>query len=269
MLAGLLMSPYLSLCPRLLLDTNKRRWVEQTTSQFALISPEETVISLFDLIVGSLLFLRVRKMRYKTKLSFWAYFTKETNNSNSFRYCLQSVAGLPRRPAFFLTVCQHISHTMCICLLLPPGNKSGLTELLLRDCSNELLCDITCCPSLQLNHIVLVQSFRHCDSRAAGWYKNPDPPMCWCCFGDGWPSDCRSGWPATWETLPSRTRHIPTTLPLFCCNEFKIDKDLLICTDRRRTRWLPQQVLLLVFRGVNLITGGVWPSDQHLLQFAY
>lgn len=83
-----------------------------------------------------------------------------TVTARLFYYVLQSVAGLPLRPVFFLTVCQRITHTMCICLLLPPGNK-----VVWQSCSSE---------TAAMSCVATSPVALHCNSITSSWCKASD-----------------------------------------------------------------------------------------------
>lgn len=112
-----------------------------------------------------------------------------------------------------------------------------------------LVCDSTCCCCNNL--IISACSCTYCTGyerlgsweRATRWDGHLGPTVCLGCSGDG----------RTWEWLRLQSElachtgggaSVRGTSLRY--DECKIDKDSLICADRGKTHWLPQQLLLLV-----------------------
>lgn len=173
-------------------------------------------------------------------------------------------------PLFFLCVCVSVhSHAllliMCVCawftlncslLLSPPFSK--LTALLLRDCSilaavwHHLLLSLQ-----QLDHVVPVRR-RAWSTRQMRWGPARGSEMIWRSR-----SLCVPGLLRWWTTLWMAVTAEPGGLtqgwlcqparstPSSRSDECKIDKGSLICADKGKTHWLPQQLLPVVLGKLN------------------
>lgn len=216
--------PLFESLPKVTLDPNKRRRVKQTTSLLALVSPEETFISFsllcwldcWKLVVFLFFcFMSGENITMPDKfVPLCVFFPEETTNySNSpfFYYLLESVSGLPLRPVFFLTVCQCRTHTICICLLLFPGNK-----VVWQSSSSETAA-LSCCATSPVALRCKTQSHRLGAKLQTVWQQGCK------IIGRSWSTPCAGaalvmddpvsadwGWSATGETLPSRSRHLPS-----------------------------------------------------------
>lgn len=184
-----------------------------------------------------------------------------TNYSSSLSFFIFFSNAL--RPPFLLSVRQcpftyselRINHTPWTRLPLS-GNL-----VLWQSFSSETAAPGCCVTSpvaftAKLNHNVSVWSFRHiATARQRGDIKILAPLRAGAAVVMDDPVTAERGGLPQGSRCHQAPRPLHPHLRLPCCDEFKIDKDLLICTDRGKIYWLPQQLLLLVLGKINLITG--------------